>query len=133
MLRSKMTPGRTKRTRQHNRRVVTADEAARLRDRAADLLRRLGTDDTDDRADEIETLSASEYAALRGWQINPAGPREKGENGMADTRTKADLLAELDEVEARAEAAESALQEIIGIAEGGLEEDQIGDDDDEDD
>ena len=106
--------------------TLTRSDAETKRRKAVEFLRRIGNDDL---AGEFEGMDAAEYAAHKGAELieNP-GRRRKS---MARLKSKAQLQAELDEAEDYIEELEAKLDNIVGIAANGEEEEADEDEEDE--
>lgn len=109
--------------------ALTRDQVQSRKDQAVRFTRDVLDDP--DRADEIEDESLEDYAEQRKFTItNP----NKGSTHMADGKTKAELEAQIDDLEAENQDLQDQLDAIADIVGGGdQDDDDDSDDDDADD
>ena len=107
--------------------ALTRDQVQSRKDQAVRFTRDVLDDP--DRADEIEDESLEDYAERRKFTItNP----NKRSTHMADGKTKAELEAQIDDLEAENQDLQDQLDAIADIVGGGDQDDDDdgGDDDD---
>ena len=110
--------------------ALTRDQIQSRKDQAVRFTRDVLDDP--DRADEIEDESLEDYAERRKFAIT--NPPNKRRTHMADGKTKAELEAQIDDLEAENQDLQDQLDAIADIAGGGdQDDDDSGDDDDDDD
>jgi hypothetical protein len=109
--------------------ALTRDQVQSRKDQAVRFTRDV-LDDSD-RADEIEDESLEDYAERRKFTIT--NPPNKRRTHMADGKTKAELEAQIDDLEAENQDLQDQLDAIADIAGGGDQDDDDSDDDDADD
>ena|SRR5579872_5140588 len=108
--------------------VLTRDQVQSRKDQAVRFTRNVLDDP--DRADEIEDESLDDYAERRKFTITNPNRRS---NHMANGKTKAELEAQIDDLEAENQDLQDQLDAIADIVGGGdQDDDDSGDDDDDD-
>jgi hypothetical protein len=88
------------------RKQYTADEVQQKQDKAVKFLRDVVGDD--DKASEFEDMSLDEYAQHKNIQIVNRGERSP-QMANGDPRTKSELLAEIDDLNAQLDAINDVL------------------------
>ena len=108
--------------------ALTRDQIQSRKDQAVRFTRDVLDDP--ERADEIEDESLEDYAERRKFSItNPNGRSTH----MADGKTKAELEAQIEDLEAENQDLQDQLDAIADIAGGGDQDDEDSDDDDDED